>query len=87
MTGEDKRLFIAFVKRMLRWMPEDRATAAELLEDPWLTTCPVAETPKEKMMSAMEQKPLYSASNTVYSVQIRRHKRNRRAIPRKVGAR
>lgn len=36
MTGEDKRLFIAFVKRMLRWMPEDRATARELLEDPWL---------------------------------------------------
>ncbi|MCJ1478352.1 hypothetical protein MMC13_007030 [Lambiella insularis] len=35
-TGADKRLFLEFVRRMLRWMPEDRATAAELLQDPWL---------------------------------------------------
>ncbi|KAL8884341.1 MAG: hypothetical protein Q9192_006871 [Flavoplaca navasiana] len=37
LTGEDKRLFLNFVRRMLKWMPEDRATAGELLQDPWLT--------------------------------------------------
>ena len=36
LTGEDKSLFLAFVGRMLKWMPEDRATAGELLGDPWL---------------------------------------------------
>lgn len=25
-----------FVRNMLRWVPEDRKTAKELLEDPWL---------------------------------------------------
>ncbi|KAI1964450.1 hypothetical protein LOZ07_000921 [Ophidiomyces ophidiicola] len=34
--GEDKRLFLNFAKRMLTWMPEERATAKELLDDPWL---------------------------------------------------
>ncbi len=33
---EDKRLFLDFVKTMLQWLPEDRKTAKELLEDPWL---------------------------------------------------
>ncbi|KAL9101424.1 MAG: hypothetical protein Q9163_003316 [Psora crenata] len=36
LTGEDKRLFLDFARRMLRWMPEDRATAGELLEHRWL---------------------------------------------------
>lgn len=36
LSGEDKRLFLRFVGRMLRWLPEDRATAQELLKDPWL---------------------------------------------------
>ena len=38
LSGEDKRLFLRFVGRMLRWLPEDRATAQELLEDPWLSS-------------------------------------------------
>ena len=38
LTGEDKRLFVDFAMRMLRWMPEERATAGELLEHPWLKT-------------------------------------------------
>ncbi|KAI1909054.1 hypothetical protein LOZ12_004359 [Ophidiomyces ophidiicola] len=37
LEGEDKRLFLEFAKRMLKWLPEQRATAAELIEDPWLT--------------------------------------------------
>lgn len=36
--GEDKDLFIKFARRMLKWMPEERATAKELLDDPWLKT-------------------------------------------------
>ncbi|KEZ41179.1 hypothetical protein SAPIO_CDS7259 [Scedosporium apiospermum] len=34
--GEEKRMFIEFVKRMLRWSPKERQTAKELLNDPWL---------------------------------------------------
>jgi len=36
LEGEDKRLFLQFIKEMLQWLPEDRKTARELLEDPWL---------------------------------------------------
>lgn len=34
--GEDKRMFLKFVNRMLTWQPEDRSTAKDLLGDPWL---------------------------------------------------
>ncbi|KAL3482074.1 kinase-like protein [Aspergillus californicus] len=34
--NEDKRLFIEFVERMIKWNPEERSTAKELLQDPWL---------------------------------------------------
>ncbi|GAQ47382.1 kinase domain protein [Aspergillus tubingensis] len=34
--GEDKRLFIGFVRRMLQWKPESRSSAKELYDDPWL---------------------------------------------------
>ncbi|KAL2866208.1 kinase domain protein [Aspergillus lucknowensis] len=34
--GEDKRLFLEFEGRMLRWEPGDRSTARELYNDPWL---------------------------------------------------
>ncbi|KAK2629686.1 hypothetical protein QTJ16_000506 [Diplocarpon rosae] len=33
---EEKHLFLEFIKKMLQWLPEDRKTAKELLEDPWL---------------------------------------------------
>jgi serine/threonine-protein kinase SRPK3 len=36
MHGDDKKMFIKFVKRMLKWEPEERSTAKELLGDPWL---------------------------------------------------
>ncbi|KAI9055694.1 hypothetical protein LZ554_000637 [Drepanopeziza brunnea f. sp. 'monogermtubi'] len=36
MSGEEKALFLSFVRRMLQWLPEDRKTAKELREDPWL---------------------------------------------------
>ncbi|RAL12216.1 kinase-like protein [Aspergillus homomorphus CBS 101889] len=34
--GEEKRMFINFVKRMIKWKPEERSTAKELSQDPWL---------------------------------------------------
>lgn len=35
-SGEEKARFMSFVKRMVIWNPEERSTAKELLEDPWL---------------------------------------------------
>lgn len=37
LQGEDKRLFIEFASKMLRWLPEERSTAKDLYNDPWLT--------------------------------------------------
>jgi serine/threonine protein kinase len=36
MSGEEKLRFIRFIERMLKWSPEERSTARELLDDPWL---------------------------------------------------
>jgi serine/threonine-protein kinase SRPK3 len=36
MVGEEKALFLGFIRRMLQWLPEDRETAKVLREDPWL---------------------------------------------------
>ena len=32
---EDADRFFAFMRRMLCWLPEERATARELKKDPW----------------------------------------------------
>ena len=40
LQGEDKRLFIEFASRMLRWLPEERLTAKQLYNDPWLSFRP-----------------------------------------------
>ncbi|PLB50864.1 kinase-like protein, partial [Aspergillus steynii IBT 23096] len=34
--GDEKDEFLRFLRRMLCWLPEERATAKELLFDPWL---------------------------------------------------
>ncbi|KKA20987.1 hypothetical protein T310_4986 [Rasamsonia emersonii CBS 393.64] len=36
LEGNEKQLFLDFAKKMLRWLPEERQSAAELLHDPWL---------------------------------------------------
>lgn len=36
LAGREKELFIQFMKSMLKWLPEQRKTARQLLEDPWL---------------------------------------------------
>ena len=33
---EEKERLLSFAKRLLRWLPEDRPSAKELIEDPWL---------------------------------------------------
>ncbi|KAF4450111.1 CMGC/SRPK protein kinase [Fusarium austroafricanum] len=35
-SGEEKLRFIRFIKRMVKWSSEERSTARELLDDPWL---------------------------------------------------
>lgn len=34
--GEDVPGFLSFLRRILRWLPEERPTAGELMFDPWL---------------------------------------------------
>jgi len=36
LQGEDKTMFLRFLKKMIQWVPEDRRSAKELMEDPWL---------------------------------------------------
>jgi serine/threonine protein kinase len=35
-SNEDKEGFLRFIRRILRWEPEERPTAKELIFDPWL---------------------------------------------------
>ncbi|PKY09121.1 kinase domain protein [Aspergillus campestris IBT 28561] len=36
LSGQEKASFIQFMRSMLKWLPEERKTAKQLLEDPWL---------------------------------------------------
>lgn len=36
LESDEKDDFLRFLRRMLCWLPEERATAKELLFDPWL---------------------------------------------------
>jgi serine/threonine-protein kinase SRPK3 len=36
LQGEEKTMFLQFLKKMIQWAPEDRRSAKELMEDPWL---------------------------------------------------
>ncbi|AEO68037.1 uncharacterized protein THITE_2050733 [Thermothielavioides terrestris NRRL 8126] len=38
LEGENKAAFLSFVRGMLQWRLEDRKTAKELLQDPWLNS-------------------------------------------------
>jgi serine/threonine-protein kinase SRPK3 len=37
LSGENKALFLDFMRKMLHWVPEKRQTAKQLLDDPWLS--------------------------------------------------
>ncbi|KAM3471964.1 hypothetical protein MY8738_009074 [Beauveria namnaoensis] len=47
-SGQEKTKFLEFVKKMVRWNPEERSTASDLLKDPWLYEDFAAEHPSEK---------------------------------------
>ncbi|KAJ5773661.1 hypothetical protein N7457_008557 [Penicillium paradoxum] len=36
LSGQNKEMFLEFMRGMIQWKPEDRKTARELLQDPWL---------------------------------------------------
>ncbi|KAI4628192.1 hypothetical protein J4E80_002330 [Alternaria sp. BMP 0032] len=36
LEGEEKELFLDFIRSMLRWRPEERKSATELLKHPWM---------------------------------------------------
>ena len=36
LEGSNKKGFLDFVRKMVSWTPESRASPSELLEDPWL---------------------------------------------------
>ncbi|OJD24298.1 CMGC/SRPK protein kinase [Blastomyces percursus] len=36
LSGQEKESFIQFMRSMLKWLPEERRTARQLLKDPWL---------------------------------------------------
>jgi hypothetical protein len=36
LLGKNKEIFLKLIRGMLQWLPEDRKTAKQLLEDPWL---------------------------------------------------
>ncbi|KAM3431985.1 hypothetical protein NHJ13734_007062 [Beauveria thailandica] len=36
LTGDDKKQFLEFMRKMLQWSPERRSTARELFQDAWL---------------------------------------------------
>ncbi|QPG94139.1 hypothetical protein C2857_004948 [Epichloe festucae Fl1] len=43
LAGKNKEMFLNFVRGMLTWRPEDRKTAKQLLEDPWLRTWEISD--------------------------------------------
>jgi serine/threonine-protein kinase SRPK3 len=34
--GEEKEMFLKFIRKILTWDPEVRATSSEIIEDEWL---------------------------------------------------
>ncbi|KAL1991431.1 hypothetical protein VTN49DRAFT_5423 [Thermomyces lanuginosus] len=38
LEGDNKEMFLKFVRKMLQWDPDERSSARDLLTDPWLTS-------------------------------------------------
>jgi serine/threonine protein kinase len=38
LEGENKDLFLQFMRKILQWNPDDRQSASGLLSDPWLNS-------------------------------------------------
>lgn len=43
LRAQDKQQFLQFMRSMLQWVPEERKTTKELLDDPWLNS--ISTTP------------------------------------------
>ncbi|KDN70753.1 putative protein kinase [Colletotrichum sublineola] len=52
LKGEEKELLVAFVRKVLRWLPEDRPTAENLFKDEFLNQ--FEELPLHLHMGQME---------------------------------
>jgi len=48
MTAEESEAFLAFLRRTLTWTEEERPTASDLLNDPWLAQVNGPPLPKVK---------------------------------------
>ena len=59
MKGEEKRVYLDFIKKMVAWLPEDRWTAAQLLDHPFLTQasfdCTETEAEIQDSLNLVEQ--------------------------------
>ena len=44
LSGEEQKEFLRFVRSMLQWRPEDRMTAEQLLDHPWLNARQLCRT-------------------------------------------
>lgn len=49
-TGEEKEVFLDFIKSMLKWLPEERSTAKELLQHPFMQP-PTPQTSSQPTVS------------------------------------
>lgn len=38
LEGKEKALFLQFMRKMLQWVLEERMSAFDLLDDPWLNS-------------------------------------------------
>jgi len=54
--GKDKELFIDFAKKMICWLPEERWTAKQLLDHPWLKLRETEENVEEISASVASSK-------------------------------
>ncbi|MCJ1411024.1 hypothetical protein MMC19_005112 [Ptychographa xylographoides] len=45
LEGDNKKLFIGLMRRMLQWLPENRPSAKELIDDPWIRSIGLDEWP------------------------------------------
>ncbi|KAH0578358.1 hypothetical protein H2248_003972 [Termitomyces sp. 'cryptogamus'] len=52
-SGDNKNLFLGFMRKMLKWDPRDRQTAKQLLEDEWLMIR--LETPSSHTADVVEE--------------------------------
>jgi serine/threonine-protein kinase SRPK3 len=47
LEGDNKKVFLQFLRSMIRWIPEERPTAEEAIYDDWLMEGLIDPAPKE----------------------------------------